>query len=74
MQLKSSLITGRRQRMNGLWSHCIEQNDNEELVMHEVHGSLDGVKYKLNLKAPCPMTAIQIAQRVPTIYWEIENV
>jgi hypothetical protein len=39
-----------------------------------VHASLDGVKYRLKLKASCPMTAIEIAKRVPTIYWEIENV
>jgi hypothetical protein len=42
--------------------------------MHEVHGSLDGVKYKIKFNAPCPMTAIEIAKRVPTAYWEIENV
>lgn len=60
--------------MQSLWSSCIEQDDTQELVMHEVHGSLDGVKYKLKFNAPCPMTAIEIAKRVPTAYWEIENV
>jgi len=60
--------------MNSIWSECIEQDDNSEKVMHEVHGILDGVKYRLKLKALCPMTAIEIARRVPLIYWEIENV
>ncbi len=60
--------------MQSLWSSCIEQDDTQELVMHEVHGSLDGVKYKIKFNAPCPMTAIEIAKRVPTAYWEIENV
>jgi hypothetical protein len=60
--------------MNNFWSECIEQDDERELVMHEVHASLDGVKYKLKFNAPCPMTAIEIAKRVPTVYWEIENV
>lgn len=60
--------------MKSLWSCCIEQDDTQELVMHEVHGSLDGVKYKIKFNAPCPMTAIEIAKRVPTAYWEIENV
>mgnify|MGYP003347563071 FL=1 len=60
--------------MNNLWSECIEQDDERELVMHEVHGSLDGVKYMLKFKAPCPMTAIEIARQVPIQYWEKENV
>jgi hypothetical protein len=60
--------------MNSFWSECIEQDDERGLVMHEVHGSLDGVKYKIKFNAPCPMTAIEIAKRVPTAYWEIENV
>jgi hypothetical protein len=60
--------------MNSFWSECIEQDDERGLVMHEVHASLDGVKYKFKFSAPCPMTAIEIAKRVPTAYWEIENV
>jgi hypothetical protein len=43
------------------------------LVTHEVHASLDGVNYKIRFKASCPMTAIEIAKRVPTVYWEIED-
>ena len=59
--------------MDSLWSECIEQDDNKGKVMHEVHGTLDGVQYKIRFNAPCPMTAIEIARRVPLIYWEIEN-
>lgn len=60
--------------MNNFWSECIEQDDERGLVMHEVHASLDGVKYKLKFYAPCPMTAIDIARKVPITHWEKENV
>lgn len=59
--------------MNNFWSECIEQDDDREEVMHEVHASLDGVKYRIKFTASCPMIAIKIAQRIPTVYWEIEN-
>jgi hypothetical protein len=60
--------------MNNLWSECIEQNDAKEKVLHRIHGELDGVKYKIQFSAPCPMTAIKIARCVPFAYWEKENV
>lgn len=60
--------------MNNFWSECIEQDDDKELVLHEVHGTFDEVKYKIQFKAPCPMTAIEIARHIPQQYWELENV
>lgn len=59
--------------MNNFWSECIEQDDGKEEVMHEVHASFDGVKYKIKFTAPCPMTAIHIAKFIPITYWEMEN-
>jgi hypothetical protein len=59
--------------MDGLWSECIEQNDAKEKVLHRVHGTLDGVKYKIQFSAPCPMTAIKIARCVPIVFWEKVN-
>jgi hypothetical protein len=59
--------------MNSLWSECIEQNDAQARVLHQVHCTLDGVKYKIKFSAPCPMTAIKIAREVPLTYWEKEN-
>jgi hypothetical protein len=58
--------------MESLWSECIEQDDAKEKVLHRIHGTLDGVKYKIQFTAPCPMTAIKIARFVPLAYWEKE--
>lgn len=58
--------------MNNLWSECVEQNDAKEKVLHRIHGELDGVKYKIQFTAPCPMTAIKIARFIPLVYWEME--
>jgi hypothetical protein len=58
--------------MNNLFAECIEQNDAQEKVLHRVHGTLDGVKYKIQFSAPCPLTAIKIAIEVPIQYWEKE--
>jgi hypothetical protein len=58
--------------MNNLWSECIEQDDTQAKVLHRVYGTLDGVKYKIQFSAPCPMTAIKIANEIPDQYWEKE--
>ena len=58
--------------MSNLWAECIEQDDSKHQVMHQVHTTVDGNKYKLTLKAVCPMTAIEVAREVPLQYWEQE--
>lgn len=58
--------------MNSFWSECIEQDDAQEKVLHRVHCTFDGVKYKIQFSAPCPLTAIKIANEVPIEYWEKE--
>ena len=57
---------------NNLIAECIEQDDAQEKVLHHIRGDIDGVKYKIQFSAPCPMTAIQIARWVPLVYWEKE--
>lgn len=59
--------------MNNLWAECIEQDDTKKQVLHQVHTTVDGEKYKLTFKALCPMTAIAVAREVPLKYWEKEN-
>ena len=56
--------------MNNLSAECIEQNDAKEKVLHRIRGDIDGMKYKIQFSAPCPMTAIEIARSVPIAYWE----
>lgn len=56
--------------MNNLSAECIEQNDAKEKVLHRIRGDIDGMKYKIQFSAPCPMTAIEIARSVPISYWE----
>jgi hypothetical protein len=58
--------------MNNLWAECIEQDDAKEKVLHVIRGDIDGVKYKIQFSALCPMTAIKIARCVPLVYWEQE--
>ena len=58
--------------VNNLSAECIEQNDAKEKVLHLIRGDEDGVKYKIQFSAPCPMTAIKIARCVPLAYWEKE--
>jgi hypothetical protein len=59
--------------MNNLWSECIEQDDTQAKVLHRVYGTWEGVKYKIQFSAPCPMTAIKIANEIPVQYWEKEE-
>lgn len=58
--------------MESFWSECIEQDDAKEKVLHRVHGTFEGVKYKIQFSAPCPMTAIEIARFIPIGFWEAE--
>jgi len=60
--------------MNNLSAECIEQDDAKAQVLHRIRGEYDGVKYKIQFSAPCPMTAINIAREVPIQYWEKEIV
>jgi hypothetical protein len=49
---------------------CIEDNDGESHVLHEVHQSLDGVMYSITLSAEAPDLALRIAQEIPLTYWK----
>jgi hypothetical protein len=49
---------------------CIEHNDSESHVLHEVHQSLDGVLYTITLLAEAPDLALRIAQEIPLTYWK----
>lgn len=60
--------------MNNLSAECIEQNDAQEKVLHLVRGTFEGVKYKIQFSASCPMMAIDIARFIPVQFWEKENV
>jgi hypothetical protein len=52
---------------------CIEDNDDESHVLHEVHQSLDGVLYTITLSAEAPDLALKIAQEIPLTYWKEEG-
>jgi hypothetical protein len=51
---------------------CIEDNDGESHVLHEVRQTLDGMRYSITLSAEAPDLALKIAREIPLTYWKEE--
>ena len=51
---------------------CIEDNDGESHVLHEVTQTLDGMRYSITLSAEAPDLALKIAREIPLTYWKEE--
>ena len=51
---------------------CIEDNDGESHVLHEVRQTIDCVTYSITLSAEAPDLALRIAREIPLTYWKQE--
>lgn len=51
---------------------CIEDNDGESHVLHEVRQTIDCITYSITLSAEAPDLALKIAREIPLTYWKQE--
>ena len=52
---------------------CIEDNDSESHVLHEVRQTIDCITYSITLSAEAPDMALKIAYEIPLTYWKEEG-
>jgi len=57
---------------NKMIATCIEDNDGESHVLHEVRQTIDCVTYSIMLSAEAPDLALKIAREIPLTYWKVE--
>jgi hypothetical protein len=57
---------------NKMIATCIEDNDGESHVLHEVRQTIDCVTYSITLSAEAPDLALKIAREIPLTYWKVE--
>ena len=50
--------------LSNFMGRCVDRDNPEEYVMHEVYAESDGVTYILNVVAKDPMHAIEVAKFV----------